>query len=132
MCLLLASSPPPHHHSFSLSQQQHDFPQRCQLFCFLSTSISFPPLYHHGLSASLDFRLTCLFLRFFQRRRTPQYFLLKNICSISFAMLGLHSEMEGYTFEMPGGMSLVRLFRRNLQMLKSVSGIWELKGSSCR
>lgn len=40
--------------------------------------------------------------------------------------------MEGYTLEMPGGMSLVRLFKRNLQMLKSVSGMWELKGSSWR
>lgn len=42
------------------------------------------------------------------------------------------SEMLGYTLEMPGGMSFVRLFRRNLQMLKSVSGMWELKGSSYR
>lgn len=38
--------------------------------------------------------------------------------------------MEGYTLEIPGGMSLVRLFSRNLQMLNSVSGMWELKGSS--
>lgn len=45
-------------------------------------------------------------------------------------MLRLLSHMEGYTLEMPGGMSLVRLFRRNLQMLNSVSGMWELKGSS--
>lgn len=37
----------------------------------------------------------------------------------------------GYTLEMPGGISLVRLFRRNLQMLKRVSGMWELNGSSC-
>lgn len=26
---------------------------------------------------------------------------------------------------------MVRLFRRNLQMLKRVSGMWELNGSSC-
>ena len=38
--------------------------------------------------------------------------------------------MEGYTLEMPSGTSLVRLLRRNLQMLKSVSGMWELNGSS--
>lgn len=39
---------------------------------------------------------------------------------------------EGYTLEMPRGVSLVRLCSRNLEMLKSVSGRWKLNGSSCR
>lgn len=47
-------------------------------------------------------------------------------------MLHLLLQIEGYTLEMPGGISLWRLFRRNLQMLKRVSGMWELKGSSWR
>lgn len=82
-------------------------------------------LFHHFIinaSASLDVRLPCLLLRAFQRGRAPKSFIPK--------IFTLHSQMEGYTLEMPRGLSLVRLFRRNLQMLKSVSGMWELKGSS--
>lgn len=66
----------------------------------------------------------------FPETEDPTMLSSKNICLISYAMLGLLSHMEGYTLEMPGGMSLVRLFKRNLQMLNSVSGMWELKGSS--
>lgn len=39
--------------------------------------------------------------------------------------------LEGYIFEIPKGVSFVKLWSRNLEILKSVSGKWKLKGSSC-
>lgn len=68
---------------FYFSQQQHGFRSGANspvLFLLLS-------LFHHFIitvSASLDFRLACLFLRVFQRGRAPQYFLPKNNCLIFF------------------------------------------------
>lgn len=96
-------------------------------FSLFSTTLSLP---------SLPVLISDWHVRYWESSRedgAPQYFsILKSICLISCAMLSLLSQMEGYTLEMPGGISLVRLFRRNLQMLKSVSGMWELKGSSWR
>lgn len=56
--------------------------------------------------------------------------LCLNIKKIMEEVMLCVSQVEGYTLEMPGGIFLCRLFRRNLQMLKRVSGMWELKGSS--
>lgn len=100
---------------------------------FLSTSVSFPPLHYHYCVCQSWFQIGMFGLCSFRGRKgTAILFYSKNICLISCDMLALLSQMEGYTLEMPGGISLVRLFRRNLQMLKSVSGMWELKGSSWR
>ena len=103
------------------------FPQWRQLFRSLSyfhlCSTTLP-------SSSLPLLISDWHVWSFPESKCPTIPYSKNICLKS--PVRVRSQMEGYTLEMPWGMSLVRLFRRNLQMLKRVSGMWELKGSSWR
>lgn len=67
-----------------------------------------------------------------ERGASASIVLWKNSWGHQTAGAGQRAVSEGYTLEMPRGVSLVRLCSRNLEMLKSVSGRWKLNGSSCR